>query len=197
MPSLSRTAGNSGSLLPPLCRKSIEQRQPIETLTEPAREIVVPALALHAAPLPDLIHGHTQDQYVVHQRRADRAEFMLGAVQPQHRLALALGDRLASLPAIDIFAAGIDRPRAALGLLPIVLKRPAALILRLVNLPMGVQPRQRIIADRAQRDDLVAGIEAQGIVDLDGRHFRVAQETPRSPVVDLCWVIWSFAFCPW
>ena len=84
---------------------------------------------------------------------------MLGAVQPQHGLPLALGDRLPPLPAVDIFAAGIDRLRAALGLLPIVLKRPAALILRLVDLAMRVQPRQRIVADRAQRDDLVAGIE--------------------------------------
>jgi hypothetical protein len=64
------------------------------------------------------------------------------------------------LSAIDIFAGGIDRLRAALGLLPIVLKRPAALMLRLVDLAMGVQPRQRIVADRAQGDDLVAGIQA-------------------------------------
>ena len=83
----------------------------------------------------------------MHQRRAVGAEFALGAVQPQHRLALAFGDRLARLPAIDIFPGRIDRLRAALGLLPIVLKRPPALILRLVDLAMRVQPAERIVAD--------------------------------------------------
>src|ERR1700722_10141349 len=134
-------------LLAPLGRKSIHQREAIEALLEPAREIIDPALTMHAAPLSDLLHGHAQNQNLVHQRRAVGAEFMLGAVQPQHGLALALGDRFSPLPAVDIFARGIDRLRAALGLLPIVLKRPAALILRLVDLAMRVQPRQRIVAD--------------------------------------------------
>jgi hypothetical protein len=39
-----------------------------------------------------------------------------------------------------------------------------------------MQPRQRIVADRTQRDDLVAGLQAQGIVDLDGRHFGIARK---------------------
>ena len=98
----------------------------------------------------------------MHQRRAIRAEFAFGPVQPQHRLALALRDRLARLPAIDIFPRRIDRARPALGLLPIVLKRPPALILRFVDLAMRVQAGERIVADRAQRDDLVAGSSARG-----------------------------------
>ena len=101
----------------------------------------------------------------MHQRRAVGAEFALGAVQPQHGLALAFGDRLPRPPAVDIFPRRIDRPRAALGLFPIVLKRPPAPILCLVELVMRVQPAQGIVAERAQRDDLFAGLERQGIVN--------------------------------
>ena len=36
----------------------------------------------------------------MYQRRAVSAEFALGAVEPQHGLALAFGDRLPHLPAI-------------------------------------------------------------------------------------------------
>jgi len=60
----------------------------------------------------------------MHQRRTVGAKFALGAVQPQHRLALAFGDRLPALTAIDVFPGGIDRPRPALGLLPVGLKSP-------------------------------------------------------------------------
>ena len=92
-------------------------------------------------------------------RRAVGAELALASVEAKHRLALAFGDRFTQLPAIDIFPRRIDRLRAALGLLPIVLERAPALVLRLVDLAMAVQAAQRIVADRAQRDDLVAGIE--------------------------------------
>ena len=44
--------------------------------------------------------------------------------------------RLSRLSAIDIFPRRIDGLRSALGLLPIVLERPSALILRLVDLMM-------------------------------------------------------------
>ena len=58
----------------------------------------------------------------MHQRRTIGAKFALGAVQPQHGLALAFRNRLPRPRAVDIFARGIDGLRAALGLLPIVLK---------------------------------------------------------------------------
>ena len=85
----------------------------------------------------------------MHQRRTVGAEFALGAVQPQHGLALAFGNRLPPLPAIDIFPGGIDRARPALGLLPVGLKGTPALVLRLVDLAMRVQATKRIVADRA------------------------------------------------
>jgi hypothetical protein len=34
---------------------------------------------------------------------------------------------------------------------------------------VAVQPAQRIVADRAKRDDFFSGIERQRIVHLDGR----------------------------
>src|SRR5665213_2308529 len=133
----------------------------------------------------------------MHQRRAIGAEFALGAIQPQYRLALAFGDRLPHLAAIDIFPAGVDRPRAALGFFPIVLKRPSAPVLRLVDLAMRMQPAQWIVADRAQRDDLFAGLEAQGIVDFNGCDFRIAREIAGSPVVNLGGVVRLSASGPW
>jgi len=74
----------------------------------------------------------------VHQRRTVGAKFALGAVEPQHRLALAFRNRLARLAAVDIFARGIDGTRSALGSFPVVLKSAAAPILRLVDLAMRV-----------------------------------------------------------
>ena len=50
----------------------------------------------------------------MHQRRAVGTEFALGAVEPQHRLALALGNRLPRPSAVDIFPAGIDRAKSRL-----------------------------------------------------------------------------------
>ena len=82
----------------------------------------------------------------MHQRRSVGAEFTLGSVQPQHGLALTFRDRLPSLPAIDIFPGGIDSQRSALGFLPIALECPPALVLRLVDLTMRVQPAQGIVA---------------------------------------------------
>jgi hypothetical protein len=61
---------------------------------------------------------------------------------------------------------------------------------------MRVHPSQRIVAERAQRDDLVAGIETQGIVDLDRRDIGMAQQIARSPVVNLRGVVGFVAFCP-
>src|SRR5262245_38512134 len=105
----------------------------------------------------------------MHQRGAVRAKFAFGPVQPQHGLALALGNRFAALPAIDIFPGWIDRARSALGLLPVALERPPRLILGLVDLAMGMQTGERIVADRTQRDDLLARLQRQGIIDLDRR----------------------------
>ena len=112
----------------------------VETFTETPREIVAPALGQQVAPLADLLHREPHDQHLMHERRAVGAEFALGAAQPQHGLALALGDRLPLLHAIDVFAGRIDSLRAMLGFLPIVLERAPALILRLVDLAMRMQP---------------------------------------------------------
>ena len=124
----------------PRSREPVQQCQPVEAFAKSPREIVDPALTHEATALADLLHGHAENQHLMHQRGAVGAEFAFGAVEPQHRLALALGDRLAHLAAIDIFPRRIDRLRAALGLLPIVLERPAALVLRLVDLAMAMQP---------------------------------------------------------
>src|ERR1700736_1878433 len=91
------------------------------------------------ARLAELLHGQPKNQDLMPQRRAVGAEFALDAVEPQQRLALAFGDRLPHPSAIDIFARRIDRLRAALGLLPIVLERPPTLKLRLVDLAVTVQ----------------------------------------------------------
>jgi hypothetical protein len=91
--------------------ESIDQRQPVETFAEPPREIVVRTLAPQSPPLRDLRHGHAEDQNVMNQRRAVSAKFPLGVVQPSHGLALALGDRLPRLPAIDVLPGWIDRAR--------------------------------------------------------------------------------------
>ena len=92
----------------------------------------------------------------MHQHGTVGAEFALDAVEPQHRPALGFGDRLPPLAAIDIFAGGIDRARTALRFLPIVLEGTATPELRLVDLTMRMQAAERVVADRAQRDDLVS-----------------------------------------
>ena len=119
------------------------------------------------------------------QRRSIGTQLPLGAVEPQHYPALTLGDWLAGPHAIDIFAGGIDGLRSAFGPFPIVLKRATASILGFVDLPVRMQPRQRIIADRAQGDDLVAGFQRHGIVDLNGSDFRVVRQIAGTPIVNL------------
>src|ERR1700754_3893872 len=131
-------------------RKPIHQRQPVEAFAQAARKIVVPALATQSAPLSDLRHAHAMDQDVMHQRRSVRTKLALSAVEPKHRLALALRNRLARLSAIDIFARRVDSAGPALGSFPIVLKGPAGPILRLVQLMMRMQPRQRVVSDSGQ-----------------------------------------------
>src|SRR5260370_7558083 len=93
----------SSPLLPPLRRESIDQRQPIQTLPESAREIIDPALAAQTAPLPDLLHRHAQNQNLMHQCGAVGAEFALGAVQPQNALALPSRNPPPPLPPSPIF----------------------------------------------------------------------------------------------
>ena len=129
---------------------------------------------MQAPPLADLLHGQALDQHVMHQRRAVRAEFAFGPIQPQHGLALALGDRFAPLPAIDIFTGRIDRARSALGLLPIALERTPGLIPCLIDLAVRMQARERIVADGTQGNDLLARLQRQGIIDLDGCDFGIA-----------------------
>src|SRR5262249_14761693 len=101
------------------------------------------------------------------QRRAVGAELSLGAIETQHRVALAFGNRLAPLHAIDIFARRIDSLRPPLGLLPVVLERASAAILSIVELMMRVQAAERVATDRTQRDDLVTRFERHGIVNFD------------------------------
>jgi hypothetical protein len=95
------------------------------------------------------------DQDIVHQRRTVGTELALRLVQPQYCLALALGDRLTPLPAINTFPGRIDCAGAAFGLLPIALERRPGLILRLVDLAMRMQTPERVVADRTQSDDLL------------------------------------------
>src|SRR5258708_19383912 len=95
---------------PPFRGKPVDQRQPVETLAKTPREIIGPALGTQSAPLPDLLHADAEDQNLVHQRRAVGAELAFGPVQPQHRPALAFGDRLRRPPAIAIFPRRIAPP---------------------------------------------------------------------------------------
>jgi hypothetical protein len=105
--------------------------------------------------LSDLLHGHAGDQDIMDQRRAVYAEFPLTGIEPQHRLALTLRNRFPRSDAVDIFARRINRLRSALRPLPVVLECTAALVLCFVDLTMRMQPPQRIIADRAQGNDLL------------------------------------------
>src|ERR1700759_4820948 len=89
------TPARSERLFPFLLRrKAIDQRQPIEAFLKAPGEIILPALRMKAAPLTDLLHGHSVDQHIVHQSRSVGAELAFDAVQPQHGLALSLGDGL-------------------------------------------------------------------------------------------------------
>ena len=93
----------------PRRRKAVHQRQPIQAFAESARKIVDPALAAQTAPQSDLLHCHAQNQNLVHQSRPIRTEFAFGAVQPQHRLALAFRNRLAKLAAVMNRVADISK----------------------------------------------------------------------------------------
>ncbi len=114
----------------------------------------------------------------MHQRGAVCAEFALDPVQPQHRLSLALGDRLARAGTIDIFAGRIHRLWAPLSPLPIVLEGAPAAVLRLVDLVVRVQPAERIAADRPDSQNLLARIERERIVDLHLRHLGIERYLP-------------------
>src|SRR6476620_6771868 len=103
----------------------------------------------------------------MHQHGAVGAEFALDTVEPRHRPALGFGDRLPPLAAIDIFPGRIDGAGTALRLLPIVLEGTATPELRLVDLTMRMQAAERVVADRAQRDDPVSRFQRERIVDLD------------------------------
>ena len=80
--------------LPLLRREPVNQREPVETFPKPSYEIILPALGAQSTSLPDLLHRHALDQNVMHQRRTIGTEFELRPVQPQHCVALALGNRL-------------------------------------------------------------------------------------------------------
>src|SRR5581483_9120020 len=129
-------------------REAVDQRQPVEAFLEAPCKIVVPALALQPAPLPDLLHAHAVDQDIMDDGRAIEAELALARVEPQHRLALAFRDRFPCLGAIDIFAGRIDGLRSTLCPFPVVLEGTSGLVLRFVDLAMRMQPTQGIVPDR-------------------------------------------------
>src|ERR1700747_21781 len=179
----SRNAARARLVL--LRRKSVDQRQPIEALFEAPRKIVVPALALQPAALPDLLHGQALDQDVMHDGRAVQAKLALAIVEPEHRFALALGDRLARLCTIDIFTRGVDGLRSTLGPLPVVLEGTAGLVLRLVDLAVRMQTTQGIIANRTQGDDLPPRPKRKEIVTLNAANSRMERQIARAPVMQL------------
>jgi hypothetical protein len=117
--------------------------------------------------------------------RSVGTELPLGAIQPQHRLTLAFGDRLAALRTIDMFAGRIDSPRSALRTFPVILEGAAATVLRIVDLSMRMQPTERIVTYRAERHDLLARLQRQGVVDLDRRHLGVEWQVARATIMDL------------
>ena len=126
-------------------------------------KIVAPAFGAQSPPLTDLLHGQALNQHVMHQRRAVRAEFAFGPVQPQHGLALALGDRFAACPPSTYSRVGSTArgPRSAFSQ-SLWNARPR-LILRLVDLAVRIQAGERIVADRTQGDDLLARLQPQRI----------------------------------
>ena len=108
---------------------------------------------------------------------------MLDSVEPHDGAPLSFRKRLSRLAAIHAFAHQIDRARTAFRLLPIVLKRPAAPVLRFIDLMMRVQFCQGIATRGSQRNDLVAGLQSQGIVDLNRGDFRVQWKILRASVM--------------
>src|SRR5207253_6900892 len=99
-----------------------------------------------AAPLADLLHGHAQDQHFMDQNGAVCAEFMLDPVEPHHRPPLSFGNRFPHLAPIDALSRRVDRPGAALRLLPIALERTTAPELCFIDLTMRMQLCQGIAA---------------------------------------------------
>jgi hypothetical protein len=67
---------------------------------------------------------------------------------------------------------------------------------RVVNLAMRVQPRQRIVSDRTQRDDLFSRLKRQRIVDFDDRNFCIAQQIAGSAVMYFCRSVRLVTLCP-
>ena len=194
---VSRKTQQSGAPLSPDRRKAVNQRQPIQAFAESFREIVHPALAGEPAPLTDFFHGQAENQNLMHQHRTVGAEFAARTVEPQHRPALVLGDRLARRRGIDIFPRRIDGSWAPLGLLPIVLKRSPAPELCLINLVVAEEPCERIVADRAQRDDLLARLERERVIHFDLGHLGVQRQILRLAVMNPGRSLRLVAFGPW
>jgi hypothetical protein len=46
--------------------------------------------------------------------------------------------------------------------------------LRFVDLAVGMQAGERVVADRTKGNDLLARLQRQGVIDLDGCNFGVA-----------------------
>ena len=182
MPRLQRVTVRPGNAF---IGHSIEHGQPIEAFLEPAREIVVPALAGQPPLVPDLLHRKAMHQDVMDDRRPVRAEFALGPVQPDHRLSLTFGHELAALRAVDMITRGVNGLRSPLRPLPIVLEGASRPILRFVQLLVRVQAAERIVADRSERNDFLAWLARKRIVDLDRDHLRIPGQVKRATVVAL------------
>ncbi|MGY2990110.1 hypothetical protein ACVI1K_007457 [Bradyrhizobium sp. USDA 4508] len=55
--------------------------------------------------------------------------------------------------------------------------------MRIVDLAVRVQPAERIVADRAKSNDLLAWLERKGIVDVDGRHLGIKRQILGTSIV--------------
>jgi hypothetical protein len=63
------------------------------------------------------------------------------------------------------------------------LECPTALVLSLVDLAMRMQSSERVVADRSHRNDLLARLKGQRIIDLHGGHFSVQRQIPSPPIM--------------
>lgn len=71
-------------------REAVEQGEAVQTFLEAPGKVVLPALRGQPTALADLLHGHAENQHVMHEGGPIGAEFMFDTVEPRHRLFVAL-----------------------------------------------------------------------------------------------------------
>ncbi len=162
--------------------KSVNTCQGIQALPEPFAHVIVLALGPKAAVSAYPVDGQALDENGVDERGAVLAQCPLRSVQAQDGSPLSLGDGLRHHSAVDGFLGWVNRPRAALGGLEIVLEPAAALILRLVNEAPGVQRSERIPPRGAQCHDFTS--DFVWVVDLDCGGAGSARQVGRAPVMN-------------